>query len=105
MIRVVIDANAIISGLVSVSAPPGQVLDAWHDGRFKAVFSVELSTEVLGVMARPHLVPRYRRPQSDIDEFRSLITDAGRQSHLPMGDVRDPNDRHVLGAAYGLHAR
>ena len=32
--RVVLDANVLVSGLLSPNGPPGQILDAWLSKRF-----------------------------------------------------------------------
>ena len=39
MLRVVLDANVFISGLLSEQAPPGQMLDAWLKKQLKVFVS------------------------------------------------------------------
>jgi len=103
-VRVVVDANVVVSGLMRLDRPPAALLDAWRDGRFEIALSNELTKEMIQVMGRPHLAARYDRTTAEVDAVRDAILDLAAGSHPPMGDPRDPNDRHVLGAAVGLTA-
>lgn len=46
MISVVLDANILVSGTVTASTPPGQILNAWHDGQFELVISTHILDEL-----------------------------------------------------------
>lgn len=41
---VVLDTNVVISGIFW-SGPPGKILKAWHDGKFKLAVSLEIIEE------------------------------------------------------------
>lgn len=51
--RVVIDTNVLISGLISASGPPARVLDLWVEGAIQVAVSPPIISEYLGVFLRP----------------------------------------------------
>lgn len=55
--RVVIDTNVLISGLLSSNGAPSRILDAWQAGRFELVASDALVDEFKRVCAYPKLAP------------------------------------------------
>ena len=55
--RVVLDTNILVSGLLSSSGPPGQILDAWRARRFELVACPALVEEFKRVCAYPKLAP------------------------------------------------
>ena len=57
-LRAVLDTNVIVSGLISPSGPPAELLDRWRDGAFEAVACGALLSEVAAVTLRPHLASR-----------------------------------------------
>jgi putative PIN family toxin of toxin-antitoxin system len=96
-VRVVVDSNVWVSGLIDPESAPGRVLAAVLDGRLGVVSSWELVDEVSGVVARRKL-RRYRLDATDVlDLLRTLATT------LPTVDVdveiRDPADAPVVAAA------
>jgi len=101
---VIIDANVVMSGLKRLDRPPAALLDAWRGDRFEIALSNELTDEIVEVMGRPQLAARYDRTTAEVDAIREAILNLAAGSHPPMGDPRDPKDRHVLRAAVGLNA-
>jgi putative PIN family toxin of toxin-antitoxin system len=57
-VRVVLDTNILVSGLMSVSSPPAQILNALRAGQIVAVMSEATLTELEHVLSRP-IVRRY----------------------------------------------
>ena len=55
--RVVIDTNVLVSGLLSKKGAPGRILDAWQAGKFELVVSDALVEEFKRVCAYPKLAP------------------------------------------------
>lgn len=51
--RVVLDTNVLISGLLSSSRPPGQLVGLWIEGRITVLVSPELAQEYQKVLSRP----------------------------------------------------
>lgn len=96
-LRVVVDTNVWVSGLIVPDGPPGQVLRAIRDRRFELVVSWQLAEELADVMRRPRLA-RYAIDQRDIEDVFRLLAPG-----LPTADIdvpiRDPDDAPVVAAA------
>lgn len=58
MIQVVLDANVLVSGLISREGPPGQILDAWLVGRFQLWVSSQIMGELKRVLLYPRILDR-----------------------------------------------
>ncbi len=54
MISAVLDTNILASGTVTVSTPPGQILDAWHNGQFELVTSEHIIDELRLTLQKPY---------------------------------------------------
>jgi len=59
-VRVVLDTNIIVSGLMSLTNPPAQILNAVRTGQVVAVMSAATLAELEDVLQRP-AVRRYFR--------------------------------------------
>lgn len=98
-LRVVLDTNVWVSGLINPGGPPGQLLEAVRGGRIEVVLSWDLADEVLTVLARPEL-RRFQIGEQDVQEVAALFAPL-----LPAVDVvvpsRDPDDAVVVAAAIG----
>ena len=55
--RVVLDANLLVSAVISTAGPPREIVNAWVDERFELVASPTLLEELRDVLDRP----RFRR--------------------------------------------
>ena len=53
--RVVLDANVLVSAVISAAGPPRQIVAAWIEGRFELVASPVLLEELRDVLDRPRL--------------------------------------------------
>jgi putative PIN family toxin of toxin-antitoxin system len=56
-VRIVLDANVLVSAVISTAGPPREIVTAWVDERFELVASPALLVELRDVLARP----RFRR--------------------------------------------
>ncbi len=96
--RVVVDTNIWVSGLIVPDSQPGCVLSAVRDRRLTAVASWELADEIVEVLRRPKLTDRYGIGETDVAEVLALFAPL-----LPAIDVdvplRDPDDAPVVSAA------
>ncbi len=96
-LRVVVDTNVWVSGLILPDSLPGQVLEAVRDGRIEPVMSWELAEELVEVLSRP----RIRRYGVSADDIGALM--AGLRPFLPTVElaveVRGPDDAPVIAAA------
>lgn len=54
MISAVLDTNVLASGTLSASTPPGQILDAWRDGRFEFITSLHIISELQRTFQKPY---------------------------------------------------
>jgi putative PIN family toxin of toxin-antitoxin system len=99
-VRILLDTNIIVSGLLSPNGPPGRLLLAWLDDDFQLVTSrhqlVELH-RVLGYDRLKHLV----RPEQvrdfvlNIDAKALVVADGFEVTNLSP----DPDDNMILAAA------
>lgn len=92
--RVVLDTNVLVSGLISRTGPPAQILNALRDGRFVAVMSEATFAELDAVLRRPSLQRYFTHaritPTQFLVELRyqaDLVTPAA--STVPIRDERD----------------
>ena len=96
-LRVVVDTNVWVSGLIIPDGPPGHVLQAMRDHRFEFVASWQVAQELADVLRRPRL-RRYGIEEQDIEDVFRLLAPA-----LPTADIdvpiRDPDDAPVVAAA------
>lgn len=67
MIRVILDTNLIVSGLLAPGGPPARLIAEWRRGAFEVVGSPKLVAELEGVLARPKI--RARIPLEDATAF------------------------------------
>lgn len=65
MIRAVLDANVLVSGLISRKGTPGQVLDAWLEGRFRACISPAILNEISRVLKYPRIAEKLGADEPD----------------------------------------
>ena len=101
-LRVVLDTNVIISGLISPKGPPAGILKALKAGEFVLVTSQEINEEVLEVMDRPRLRDKYGLAEHMFDIAFILWEQAEVISDLPVVRVsKDPDDNKFLAASLG----
>lgn len=103
--RVVLDANVLVSAAISAAGPPRQIVSAWVDGRFELVASPALLEELSDVLARP----RFRRFISIAtagDFIDGLAEDAEILDDPPAqpGLSPDPEDDYLITLARAAKA-
>jgi putative PIN family toxin of toxin-antitoxin system len=98
--RAVLDANVLVSGLLSRKGPPGQILDAWLDGQFHICLSLKVLEELKRVLQYPRIQQRLRTGQADT-LLNSLLSTAEWTEETLQLDVltRDPSDNIYLACA------
>lgn len=101
-LRVVLDTNVIISGLISPKGPPAGILKALKAGRFILVTSQAINEEILEVMDRPRLRDKYGLADHMFDIAFILWEQAEIVAKLPtLKATKDPDDDKFLAAAVG----
>ena len=103
MLRVVLDTNVFVSGLLSTQGLPAQVLNAWREGRYLLITSPPIIAEIVEVLQSPRISGKYLIRAEDIEELVDLLkTDTivvpGRA--FVAGSVpQDPGDEIFLACA------
>lgn len=98
--RVVLDTNVIVSGLIVPHGLPGQVLAALRDGRYDLVCSLPIVEDVLDVMGRPKI----RKYGLETRLLEILAIMLGERAVVVEGTaavapLADPDDEMFLAAA------
>ena len=101
-IKVVVDTNVLISGLVADQGPPRQVIDAWLQGRYVLVTSLYLVEELTHVLSFPRIASRLRLESAELEAILAALLSMAEivpgRLHLP-GVTRDPKDDPLIACA------
>ena len=103
--RVILDANVFISGLLSKQGPPGQILDAWVEGQFSLFVSPPIVAEIQRVLAYPRIQERLDPGQAD--QLTALLFAATKwvAGRLVLDVLtQDPSDNVYLACAVEAQA-
>ncbi|MEW8959264.1 MAG: putative toxin-antitoxin system toxin component, PIN family [Moorella sp. (in: firmicutes)] len=100
--KVVLDTNVVISGMLAPVGPPGKIVDLWADGKIEVVVSPAVITEYMGVFLRPKFakVGTVEERQQLLEGFINL-----ENTILVLPDVEvnainaDPSDNRFLECA------
>lgn len=100
-LRAVLDANVLISALLSRTGAPARLLLAWQQGRFELIVSPALLAELGRALAYPKL--QRLIPTSDAEAFmawlsRSAFLSRDPDASPPVRSV-DPGDDYLLSLA------
>jgi len=105
VISVVLDTNILVSGTVTASTPPGQILNAWHDGQFELVVSTHILSEVERTLQKPYfknkLTPQAITNFVDLLENETTVTLITIKVH---GVATHPEDDLILATALSAKA-
>ena len=103
MLRVVIDTNVIISGILSHKGAPAELLNAWRERRFLLLSSSAIVAEVRAVVQYPHIRDKYQLSDDEIEQTMTLLE---HEALLVAGDADvagsvpdDPEDEMFLACA------
>ena len=104
--RAVLDANVIISALLSRSGSPAVVLRAWQDGQFELIVSPLLLAELERALAYPKLRRRISAEEAEalLDWLRRAATVAPDALGPPTILSPDPGDDYLLALAAAEYA-
>ena len=102
MIRAVLDANVVVSGILSQKGVPGTILRAWREERFELVTTEAILEEITRVLRYPKIAKRHEWSEKHIAAFvedlrhLAILTPA----ELRLAVVReDPSDDRYLECA------
>ncbi len=102
MLRVVLDANILVSALISPRGSPAEILARWEAHEFELVLSPPVLNELHRVLHYPRIMARYKLPEEAVQQFLRLLS---RQAILVEPAARlaviekDPSDNRYLECA------
>ncbi|MHB1074978.1 putative toxin-antitoxin system toxin component, PIN family [Thiobacillus sp.] len=100
--RVVLDTNTLVSGIISPDGPPRRLLDQARTQVFELCSSATLLAELLDVLAREKFKTRLAQagltPQGIVADLRRLAHMAAPQD-VPRVVEQDADDDHVIACA------
>ena len=101
--RVVVDTNVLVAGLLSPYGAPGEIIRMAASGSLALCFDARILTEYLEVLSRPKF-------GFDPDQFRPLLDQIRVKGHVVASDplpeeLPDPDDQPFLEAALAGTAR
>lgn len=96
--RVIVDTNVFVSGLISTSGPPAKIVDALLRGSIIPVMSRATLAELQDVLQRPRLQPLFARAGVSPSRFvADLVQVAQIVRPVPLeASIRDEKDRPFL---------
>lgn len=103
--RVVCDANVLISALISSRGAPARIVEAWDAGVFEMVVCPKLLSELSDVFTRSKLADRVD-PEAAL-EYVDTLGDAARVHPDPAvdrGATPDPDDDYLIALAIAVNA-
>ena len=97
--RVILDTNVLVSGLLTSHGPPAQLLDAWERKLFTLVACDALIAELRDVASRPFFRAKLRASGSELlaaglRDFSFFCQDLPAATFAP-----DPKDSYLLSLA------
>jgi putative PIN family toxin of toxin-antitoxin system len=105
--RVVLDANVVISALITPQGAMAQVLDFWKQGVYELVLSPAILDEIARVAHYPRIQGRYRLDDAEIDEFIRLLGEEAmliQPSFRVQAVAEDPDDDRYVECALAAGA-
>lgn len=105
MARAVVDPGVLVSGLISRTGAPAQIVDLWLEGAFELVVSPALLGELQGVIGRPkfaQMIPRTtaQRLVAELADSAILVEDPP----AAPGATPDPKDDYLVALAVACGA-
>jgi len=106
-VKVVLDTNVLLSGLMLPDSTPGRIVRAWRETRFDLVSSKEQLTEVARVLTYSKIRKRLQWRRETIERFlrqlylRSELVDV---SDINQSVPGDPKDQPILASLIASNA-
>ena len=109
--KVILDTNVLLSGLINPGGVPGRIVQRWRDGGWELVLSERQLEEIEGVLAYPKISRRLAWGAEEIERFVLLLRLKSEIVYLPsvpgsepgsvpdvFAALRDSADAHLLSA-------
>jgi hypothetical protein len=100
--RVVLDTNVVVSGVIKEEGPPGQILSRLFQARqYISVTSLEILAEIREVLQRPKIRRYHGWTDEEIDAFVTFLYAESdvTEGTLTVNVARDPQDNKFLACA------
>ena len=97
--KVVLDTNVLLSGLMAPEGTPGRILAAWFEARFDVAMSIEQLAEIGRALGYPKIHRKLKWDEQRIEQFiRQLYirTEVADLHSTSVQAPRDPNDAPIL---------
>jgi putative PIN family toxin of toxin-antitoxin system len=102
MWRATLDTNQLVSAFLYPQGKPGQILQAWREGRFVLVLSHLILAEARDVLQRQRLMKKFGYTLEMVEAY---LTNLEQATDLVLGEVvvkgvsPDPDDDFILACA------
>ncbi len=94
--RIVLDTNVVVSGMLTAFGPPSQIIELVASGDITLVIDDRILAEYADVLARP----RFKLDPRRVDDFLRVAEDAEAAVGVPLPFVLpDPDDELFLEVA------
>ena len=97
--KVVLDTNVLLSGLMAPEGTPGRILAAWFEARFDVATSIEQLAEIGRTLSYPKIHRRLKWNEQRIEQFIRQLYIRAEVVDLRSTSVevpRDPEDSPIL---------
>jgi len=94
--RVVLDTNILVSAMITSAGSPAAIVNAWLDGKFTLLTSVEHVDELRATLQKPRVAELIKPHKAGrlVNQIKTLAVDVG---ELPdVGRSADPTDDFLL---------
>lgn len=103
MLRVVLDTNVFVSGLLNKTGLPASILDAWRAGRYLLITSPAIISEITAVLESLWRGRKYLLTREDVAELTRLLEQDALvvpgQADVRGAIAEDPTDEMFLACA------
>ena len=99
--KVVLDTNILVSGLMYPASAPGRIIAAWSEAQFDVVSSHEQLAEISRVLGYPKIRRILKWDDQRIERFVKQLYLRVEIAVCESADIellRDPDDAPILGA-------
>jgi putative PIN family toxin of toxin-antitoxin system len=106
-VKVVLDTNVLLSGLMFPEGTPGRIVAAWVEARFEVAFSLDQLAEIGRVLEYPKIRRRLGWDDERIELFikqlyiRAEVVELG---PISVDVQRDPGDAPILATLAAVKA-
>lgn len=97
--KVVLDTNVLLSGLMAPEGTPGRIVAAWSEARFDLAMSIEQLAEIGRALSYPKIFRKLKWDEQRIEQYiRQLYirTEVVDLHSTPVETPRDPKDTPIL---------